>query len=176
MLRVRLIGGFAVQWEGTPVPEDAWRLRKARSLVKLLALAPEHRVHREEACELLWPDRDAKAATNNLHQALFAARRALEAAGAEGSLLALRDDVLALPPDTEVDVALLEAAVAAARADGGREAYERALAGAPGELLPEDRYEDGTTARRDALRELVTGAHLELSHLLEPDEAAEVLQ
>jgi tetratricopeptide (TPR) repeat protein len=65
-LRVRLLGGFAVQVGSRPVPPGGWRLRKARDLVKLLALAPEHRLHREQVMELLWPERDAAAATNNL--------------------------------------------------------------------------------------------------------------
>ena len=97
MVRISLLGGFAVQVDGTDIPEDAWRLRKARSLVKLLALAPSHVLHRERACELLWPDRDAQASSNNLHQVLYAARRALEAGGADGAaVIALRDDVLSL--------------------------------------------------------------------------------
>src|SRR5881628_188180 len=98
MLEFRLLAGFAVQIDGTEVPEDAWRLRKARALVKLLALAPANRMHREQAYELLWPGKDdARALNNNLHQAVYAARRAFDAAGADGSaILALRDDVLSL--------------------------------------------------------------------------------
>ena len=38
------------------VDESTWRLRKAASLVKLLALAPGHRLHRERAMDLFWPD------------------------------------------------------------------------------------------------------------------------
>lgn len=177
MVEIGLLGGFAVQCDGAAIPDGAWRLRKARSLVKLLALAPAHRLHREQACELLWHDRNARAAANNLHQAVYAARRAFDAAGADGgAVLSLRDDVLGLHGDVRVDAVELEAAIAAARAGGGVPAYEAALALAAGELLPEDRYEDWTTARRDALRELVTAAHLELALLLEPDDAAEVLQ
>jgi predicted ATPase/DNA-binding SARP family transcriptional activator len=178
VLDIRLLGGFTVQVDGTDVPQDAWRLRKARAVVKLLALAPGHRLHREQACQLLWPGRDdARAVTNNLHQAVYAARRALDAAGADGAaILALRDDVLSLNGDVTVDAIELEAAIAAARAEGGPEAYEAALAGARGELLPEDRYEDWTSERRDAVRELVTAAHLELAALLEPHAAAEALQ
>src|SRR5438874_2119397 len=40
-----------------PVPETAWRLKKARELVKLLALAPGHRLHREQVMDVLWRDR-----------------------------------------------------------------------------------------------------------------------
>ena len=56
---------------------DAWRLRKARTLVKVLVLAEGHRMHRESLVALLWPDRDAVSGINNLHQALYVARRVL---------------------------------------------------------------------------------------------------
>jgi DNA-binding SARP family transcriptional activator len=52
-VQIRLFGAFAVRVGGTAVPEGAWRLRKAKSLVKLLALAPDRRVHRGRATELL---------------------------------------------------------------------------------------------------------------------------
>src|SRR5215217_542118 len=58
--------------------KDRWRLRKARSLIKLLALAPEHRLHRGQVLEALWPDLGTHNASNNLHQILHAVRRALE--------------------------------------------------------------------------------------------------
>jgi len=57
------------------IREYAWRLSKAKDIVKLLALAPDHRLHRERALELLWPSLGRKAATNNLRQALRVARR-----------------------------------------------------------------------------------------------------
>src|SRR5882757_8383092 len=75
--RVRLLGGFTVVTSDGVVEDGAWRLRKAKALVKLVALAPERRLHRERLADLLWPDRDGDAAANNLHQALHAARRAI---------------------------------------------------------------------------------------------------
>ena len=81
VVRIELLGGFGV-WVGPRViGEDQWRLRKARSLVKLLALSPGHRLHREQVMETLWPDLDPAAAANNLHQALYGARRVLEPGG-----------------------------------------------------------------------------------------------
>ena len=54
-VHVSLLGGFFVAVNGQPVP-DRWRLRKAQTLVKLLALAPGHRLHREVVVDRLWPD------------------------------------------------------------------------------------------------------------------------
>src|SRR3954470_15447871 len=130
-LRIRLFGAFAVHVGDQAVPEGAWRLRKAKSLLKLLALSPERRLHRERATEWLWPERTAEAAANNFHQALYVARRALEAAGAEaGEVLPLRDEMLALLPggDVQVDVDGFEATAARARDSGAVDDYRAALA------------------------------------------------
>jgi DNA-binding SARP family transcriptional activator len=76
-MRIHLLGGFCILIDGETIPLDRFRLRKARNLVKLLALAPSHRLHREQLMEQLWPDNIPELAANNLNQALFAARRAL---------------------------------------------------------------------------------------------------
>ncbi|HSS56638.1 MAG TPA: BTAD domain-containing putative transcriptional regulator, partial [Solirubrobacteraceae bacterium] len=168
--RVCLLGGFSVATEDGVVEERAWRLRKAKALVKLLALAPERRLHRERLADLLWPDRDGEAAANNLHQALHAARRAI---GADA--LRLNDGVVAL--EAEVDVDAFEAAAARARATGEAAAYESALGLHAGELLPEDRYEPWADARRAALLELHGALCIELADLYGDDaQAVAVLQ
>jgi predicted ATPase/DNA-binding SARP family transcriptional activator len=172
VVQIRLFGAFAVRVGDEPVPEGAWRLRKAKSLVKLLALAPERRVHRERAMELLWPERAPDAAANNFHQALYVARRALEAAGADASaVLPLRDDMLVLYPGgrVQVDVDAFEAAAALARATGELSDYHAALSLHGGELLPEDRYEEWAAARREALTEAHLGLLVELSARLADD-------
>ena len=66
---IRLLGGFEATVGGRLVAADAWRLRKAKTLVKLLVLADGHRMHRESLVALLWPDRDTASGINNLHQA-----------------------------------------------------------------------------------------------------------
>jgi predicted ATPase/DNA-binding SARP family transcriptional activator len=170
VVQIRLFGAFAVRVGGEVVPEGAWRLRKAKSLVKLLALAPERRVHREHVTELLWPERAREAAANNFHQALYVARRALEAAGAESSaVLPLRDDMLVLYPGgmVEVDVDAFEAAVARARGTGELSDYRAALELYGGELLPEDRYEAWAVGRREAVSEAHLGLLLDLSSRLD---------
>ncbi|HWN07489.1 MAG TPA: hypothetical protein VNO53_10040, partial [Steroidobacteraceae bacterium] len=50
--RIRLLGGFSVAVGDDVVADRAWRLRKAKALVKILALAPDRRVHRERLAEL----------------------------------------------------------------------------------------------------------------------------
>jgi len=160
--RVCLLGGFSVATDDGVVEERSWRLRKAKALVKLLALAPERRLHRERLAELLWPDRNGEAAANNLHQALHAARRAI---GADA--LRLSDGVVVL--EAEVDVDAFETAAAHARERREPAAYERALDLHAGELLPEDRYEPWADARRAALLELHGTLCIELAELAGDD-------
>jgi predicted ATPase len=144
---VALLGGFAAEVGGASVSETSWRLRKAKELVKLLALAEGHRLHREQAMDVLWPDRDPGAAANNLNQAVHAARKAL---GAEA--IAVSEGLLRLEASVDVDV-FGRAAVEALR-DRSATACERALALYGGELLPENRYDDWAAPERERLAAL----------------------
>jgi predicted ATPase len=153
---VTLLGGFAAEADGASVPDSAWRLRKAKELVKLLALADGHHLHREHAMDVLWPDRDLTAAANNLNQAVHAARKAL---GAEA--IELQDGLLRL--DAELDFEVFERAAADARRDRTAAACERALALYGGELLPENRYDDWAELERGRLAAI----HEELEQILD---------
>jgi DNA-binding SARP family transcriptional activator len=99
---IKLLGGCAAAVDSANVAASSWRLKKARELVKLLALAPGHRLHREQAMDVLWPDRSPQAAANNLNQAVHVVRRALGAEAIDaadryspdtyGRLVALKDE------------------------------------------------------------------------------------
>jgi predicted ATPase len=146
---VSLLGGFSAAVDGVPVADTAWRLKKARELVKLLALASGHRLHREQAMDVLWRDRDPDSAANNLNQAVHVARRALGS-----TAISVRDGMLKLSADIDVD--LLELAAAEARHTGTPTAYRAALLLYGGELLPENRYDDWAEERRAELADLAT--------------------
>jgi len=146
-LSVNLLGGFTAAVDGVAVPDKAWRLKKARELVKLLALARGHRLHREQAMDTLWRDLAPAAAANNLHQAVHVARRAL---GPDA--IDVRDEVLSLAADVDVD--LFARLAADARRMRTAAAYGVALSLYRGELLPENRYDDWVEARRDELAAL----------------------
>jgi DNA-binding SARP family transcriptional activator len=169
-LRIRLLGSFHVQLGGQAIP-DLGRRRRPAGLLKLLALAPGHWLHREEVLDLLWPELDMLAAANNLHGALHALRRLLEpelAPGTPSLYVSLSGDRLALhAPSLWVDVEAFELACTIARDAGDPAAYEAAVELYTGDLLPEDRYEDWAVARREALRSRYTGVLLELARLYE---------
>src|SRR4051794_25011290 len=126
------------------VAPGAWRLRKAKTLVKLLAVQAGHALHRDQVIDVLWPDLDAAAARNNLHQVVYAARRALGTLGVDGpGALGLHDDVLTLGDSVQVvtDIEELEVLAAVAQESGRRDELVEALRDRPGELLAEDAYE-----------------------------------
>ena len=167
-LRIELLGGFHVRVGEDVVPAEAWRRRKARRLVELLALAPGHRLHREQLMDLLWPDHMPAAAANNFYQNLHLARRALDPTGHSGAeYLALQDEVLYLcraePP--WIDVEAFEAAARRAHHNQDTAVYGAALELYTGDLLPDERYEEGLDARREALRQDYLVLLLELAEL-----------
>jgi predicted ATPase/DNA-binding SARP family transcriptional activator/DNA-binding CsgD family transcriptional regulator len=156
VVRIRLLGGFEVTVGAQTIEEGQWRLRKAASLVKLLALSQGHRLHREQVMDLLWPDLGIRAASNNLRGALHVARRTLEPnTGSPESYLSFQGEQLALCPAGRlwVDVDAFEEAAEEARHVRNPAAYRAAIELYVGELLPEDRYEDWAEERRAELRE-----------------------
>lgn len=167
-----MLGCFMVSVGTRTIREGEWRLKKARSLIKLLALAPGHRLHREQAMEWLWPDLDSGAAANNLHHALHVARRVLEPAvsgSAASHYLHLRDEQLVLCPEGPlwVDVKAFEVAAATSWHTREPSAYRAAVELYAGELLPQDRYEPWTEERREELRQLHLALLSELAALYE---------
>ena len=147
---IRLLGGFEVTAEGREVTVDAWRTRRAADLVKLLALQPDHRMHREQIMDALWTDLRADAAGANFRKAVHYARRAL---GSETSIKS-EAGMVALWPGGElrVDFDRFLRAADAALARGDSDACSAALTNYRGELLPTDRYEGWTDEARERAR------------------------
>jgi DNA-binding SARP family transcriptional activator len=158
-VQITLLGRFAVTVDGRAVPDAPWARRQAAALVKILALAPGRRLHREQVIDLLWPDDSLDEATPKLHKAAHYARRALDVADA----VVLRGDSVILCPgaETAVDAVQFEELARRALAHDDSAAAREALAVYGGELLPQDRYELWAEDRRELLRL----RHLELLRL-----------
>jgi predicted ATPase/DNA-binding SARP family transcriptional activator/DNA-binding CsgD family transcriptional regulator len=145
----------------------------------VLALAPGHRLLRDQVLEVLWPDDDPKAAANRMHHTLHVARRMLDSASDH---LRLEGDALSLAPPEAiwVDVDAFESALSAARRGREPGAYRSAISLYAGDLLPGDRYEDWAVPRREDLRNSYLAALGELAGLYEVKgdicQAVEVLQ
>src|SRR5215211_3616126 len=169
-LRIYLLGGFRVSVGSRAIDDAEWRLRKAKTLVKLLAIASGHRLHREQAMDILWRDLDPEAAGNNLRKTLHVARRALEPSASDTSrYLHTKDELLALrsPGSLRIDVDAFEAAATEAHRSQDHRSYHAAIELYAGDLLPEDRYEDWAAGRREQLREEYGALLVELARLHE---------
>jgi DNA-binding SARP family transcriptional activator len=150
-LRVGLLGQFGVIIGERAVPPDAWRRERGAALVKLLAVTPGHRLHREQVMELFWPDLDPEAAGANLRKAVHFARRSL----GEHEVIA-SNDVLAFAPDVEleIDAEAFEQAAKAALRGADPAACERAADLYRGDVLPDDRYVEWLDEPRKQLQQL----------------------
>jgi len=131
-----LLGTFSVRVDARAVPN--WPHKRAAELVKLLALADHHRLHREQVMDTLWPEANPEAAAANVRKAVHFARRTL---GTDTSI-AIDREMVELWRDGEisVDSARFEQNARAAIASADEVALARAADLYVGELLPEDRY------------------------------------
>jgi predicted ATPase/DNA-binding SARP family transcriptional activator/DNA-binding CsgD family transcriptional regulator len=171
-LRISLLGSFRIQLGPRTIEEGEWRLRKAASIIKLLALVPEHRLHRERIMDHFWPKLDPEAAANNLRYALHYARRMLEPGlVAASSYLRVQDGQVALAGRVWVDVEAFEEAASTARRARVPVAYRTAVDLYAGDVLPGDLYEDWVEGRRAGLRTLYLALLKEMADLYEEREA-----
>ncbi len=171
MLQIFLLGRFHVERDGLPIPDAAWSRPKAKKLLKLLALQPDHRLHKEQVMEYLWPDLTVTAAHDNLYRTLYLLRRALEPdlrRPFDSRFISLDEEMLRLGPAEMlwIDAEVFEALVAQARtAPDPISLLEEALTLYKDDLLPEDLYEEWAVTPREALRHACGEALLRLAML-----------
>ena len=123
MLRVRLLGALALEFDGTALAPP--RAAAARALLAYLALNPGPQP-RGELAGRFWPDVLDESARQSLRNALWVLRRDL---GPAGDTILARGDGLALVDDAQVDARELDAALDRGDAAAAAELAER------GELL-----------------------------------------
>ena len=150
-VEVRVLGGFSVRVDGAEVSEEAWPSLRAAQLVQLLCLADGHRLLRERAIDMLWPDLDAAAGGANLRKAAHHARHALRSPDSVtlqgGQVLLFAGRVVT------VDAQRFEQHAQAAIASGDAARCAEAADLYRGELLPGSRYEPWTEGARTRLRD-----------------------
>jgi len=118
--------------------------------------------------DLLWPEANRRAASNNLRTTLHSARKVLDPTAAL-YYLASEDESLVLCPKSDlwVDVDAFEEAAATARRSRDPAAYRTSIELYARDLLPEDRYEVWAEARREELRRMFLDLLVEMSGLYE---------
>lgn len=164
VVRATVLGGLEVAVAGHVVERVAWQRISAERLVKLLLVTPGHRLSRETAAEILWPDATPDASRAGLRKAIHFAHQALDGSDA---LVTDTRSVWFDASRLELDLDRLQAAFdvlatggvgtepARARPDGVQamdRATETVLALGSLELLPDDPYEDWLFAPRERLR------------------------
>lgn len=148
-LYIQVIGGFSVAVDGLPVAAELWRRDRAAALVKLLAVTPGHRMHREKIIDLFWPDADLDQGGASLRKAVHFARRAM----GSHELIETTGDVVALPAELSVDADLFEAAATSALRGSDPQSCAAAADLCPGSLLPDDQFVDWLDTPRAAMHQ-----------------------
>src|SRR5207245_2890444 len=175
-LDVSTLGRFKLHRDSQLLAGGNWSRRKVCDLFKLLLSAEQHRLHREQIQEILWPTSSSEQAANSFGKTLYLLRRALEpdlAAGKGGTsvyVLLDHDTLMLVPQSMEIDADQFEAsakqlqvAMRSRSLKGEKvqdkqstlellDEFDAVLALYKGDYLPEDIYEDWTQRRRDRLR------------------------
>jgi predicted ATPase/DNA-binding SARP family transcriptional activator len=172
-LHARLLGPVHLAVGERSLSLEAWPRRTARSLLLLLLATPGHRINRDRAVDLLWPDLPPDRARTTWYQALSTLRRVLEPelpAREPSAFLTVDAAMIALGPDIDLwtDVDAFAAALDGSRggaADEQRAALRSALALHGGDLLAEEPGAEWAIGRREELRLARQRAVLELAEL-----------
>ena len=129
-LAIQLLGGFHVRVRDKLVAEARWPRRQAKQLVKLLALAPLHQLHRQQLIDAICPDLNAESGAASLHKIIHLARHALEPslkAGAKSQFIMTHEQHVQLraPGGLWIDVEKFERLADAAMRSCAVSDYER---------------------------------------------------
>lgn len=163
-LRIRTLGAFEVQRDGSPITDREWKTQKNKHLCKLLLTHEGHSLAKDQLMEWLWADLDPDAAGRNMRVAISQLRKVLEPdlkRGTKSSHVLTTDGGYAwnTRPDDWFDAAEFEQLCIQVNVDDANHFDEAATGMAEqakslyrGPYLEEDRYEDWATARREALQ------------------------
>ena len=157
-LYLKLLGEFEVWFEQQKISDAAFPRRKAKVLLKLLALQPSYRLHRDQVIDSLWPDLSVDAAEAQLYNTVSQLRSVLRKAEnhpSTGNPLPLEAGVLTLWPygNVQTDVQTFQTLAERACRSHDLDDFKQAASSYHGDLLPDDLYEEWTQQPREALRE-----------------------
>ena len=128
-LEIRLLGEFEVVLAGREVTE--FESATDRALLARLASEPGHAVSRPSLAELLWPGRPEGRALGNLRHSLAVLRRAIGDGATDHPAIVTSPAGIALDPDADVNVDVVEfrrSAAMASSSPGAVAAWQAAVA------------------------------------------------
>jgi DNA-binding SARP family transcriptional activator len=160
-----LAGEFRALRDGREIPVGELGSRKARLLLKLLAVERGQRVSADRIVAVLWPDEPPRQPVDNVATLVSRLRGVLGPDAIRGDRTGWR---LADPPAVEIDLARAAADLAEAQRCATDGAHPLALAAAratidrlaPGTALADEPYADWAQPARDELDRLLAGARL----------------
>ncbi|MFY9809358.1 MAG: BTAD domain-containing putative transcriptional regulator, partial [Pseudonocardiaceae bacterium] len=155
---IQTLGVFRVLHNGLPVPNIAWKSKKARDLLKIL-VARRRSTPRGQLMELLWPGVEPAVAGNRLSVLLSTLRDVLQPYPTGEDPLITTDGAVAInPAQVSVDVEeFLTRATAALDANRAQEPdviarLKGALAAHTGDFLEEDSYQEWAVGPVESVR------------------------
>ncbi|HZT98803.1 MAG TPA: BTAD domain-containing putative transcriptional regulator, partial [Ktedonobacteraceae bacterium] len=170
-LEISTLGRFEIRREQELLSGGNWNRRKVCELFKVLLSADQHRLHREQVQEILWPSSSSEQAANSFGKTLYLLRRALEpelatGKGSSSTYVTLDHDTVMLAQDSlQIDADLFESAARQLQVKMRNRAtkehneqgslldeFDGVLSLYGGDYLPEDLYEEWAQRRRDRLR------------------------
>jgi ATP/maltotriose-dependent transcriptional regulator MalT/DNA-binding SARP family transcriptional activator len=164
---IQTLGAFQAIRDGIPIPNIAWKSRKARDLLKII-VARRRPTPREQLMELLWPGADPAVAGNRLSVLLSTVRDVLQPPPVGEGPLTTDGAVSLNRAQVSVDVEdFLTRATAALDADRGGEPgatvqLAAAVTAHTGDFLEEDALEEWAVG----LAEEVRATHIALLRAL----------
>lgn len=175
-LRIQTLGTFQL-WRGPQeVPARAWQRKKAQQLFLLLLTHRGRLLHREQICEMLWPELNPEEATRDFKIAYNALCDVLEPARKRHapSAYVIRNDVqygFRTQADVWIDAAEFAELVQEAEKIERRDVetavshYQRALSLYRGDYLHEFAYQDWCFQEQERLQALYLRASEQLAYL-----------
>lgn len=163
-LRVRLLGGFEVWWEGRLV--EGFESQKVRALLGYLACHRGRSLARDHLAGLLWPERSPEAARHALRQALYNLKSTLPSEVRSLLVGSYNSVQLDAKVDFWIDVVDFEEAVRLGRGRDGIDLHHlmTAVQLYRGELLPGfflrdcEVFEEWLVSEQERLREMAVDA------------------
>jgi DNA-binding SARP family transcriptional activator len=165
-LRIQTLGGFQLWRDDEPVPPQAWKTQKTRTLFTILLTHRDRVLTQDQLIEWLWPHLTPDSARNSLQVAISHLRRLLEPGlQRPADSCFVRTEPAGYCLDTShacwVDADAFEASYrqgVAAQQRGDRSGalahYRAALTQYHGDYLPDEPYADWAIAERERLREV----------------------
>ncbi len=174
--RVQFFGGLSVTTPDGPVPDRAWRKRKARLLFAMLVAHRGKDVPRDQILDYLWPEMEEDRARNNLYVVWSVMKRALVPGAQKSETCPYVESVRGLcrsvtgVVQTDLDefddtVSAARKAEAAGDTESALSCYGRLRNVYVGDLLPGDVYDDWFAPLREQYRHEFSDCMLKAAEL-----------